>query len=208
MCEAPLITSWFRRNRNKALLFGGFSLLAIQILIAYFLPIFDHALHDQNKRIWPGQQRKYDDDVYISSSSSSQHIQPAKESAATKENVVTRTNVDTTLRLNELAFVPVCDIGSIDAISAVRRATTQYCKEKIINITCAIESNNFYPYRLVNNCPSDGHVANKQLGCYRDDKKERLLKGYYSNLKTKNTPQKCIQLCLQSGFVYAGVQYS
>lgn len=82
------------------------------------------------------------------------------------------------------------------------------CKEIIINASCAIQSGTFYPKRLPNYCPNEPFSAYRSLGCHRDDKKFRTLCSYYINLKTTNTPEKCVDLCLQSGFVYAGVQYS
>lgn len=112
------------------------------------------------------------------------------------------------LKLGDLKFKPTCDILAKEAISAVYRAQTQHCKETIVNITCAIQNGKFYPTKLPNQCPHEPYSENRALGCYKDDKKFRTLSGYYINFKTKNTPQKCIQLCLQSGFVYAGVQYS
>lgn len=112
------------------------------------------------------------------------------------------------IKLDNLKFKPVCDIVSKEAISAVHRAQTQTCKEIIVNITCAIQMGTFYPKHLLNSCPHQPYVANRPLGCFKDDKKFRTLSGYYINFKTTNTPKRCIQLCLQSGFVYAGVQYS
>lgn len=112
------------------------------------------------------------------------------------------------LKLGDLKFKPICDIVAKEAISAVLRAQTQLCKETIINITCAIQNGQFYPKHLPNYCPHEPFIENRPLGCYKDDKKFRTLSGYYINFKATNTPQKCIQLCLQSGFVYAGVQYS
>lgn len=116
--------------------------------------------------------------------------------------------LNTNLKLGDLKFKPVCDIIAKEAISAVYRAQTQLCKETIINITCAIQNGKFYPNNLPNYCPHEPFSENRPLGCFRDDKKFRTLSGYYINFKTTNTPKKCIQLCLQSGFVYAGVQYS
>ncbi|XP_066992776.2 xylosyltransferase oxt [Anabrus simplex] len=114
----------------------------------------------------------------------------------------------TSLRLEELDFVPMCDIVAKEAISAIHRAKTQRCKQEIVNITCLIQQNQLYPQHLPNSCPSLGYTAGKSLGCYRDEKTFRLLSGYYANLKTTNSPQHCINMCLQSGFPYAGVQYS
>ncbi|GLH11058.1 Xylosyltransferase oxt [Gryllus bimaculatus] len=104
------------------------------------------------------------------------------------------------LRLEELDFVPQCDIVTKEAISAIHRAKTQQCKQEIVNITCLIQQGLLYPHYLPNTCPS--------LGCFRDNKTFRLLSGYYANLKTTNSPKHCIDLCLQSGFPYAGVQFS
>lgn len=112
------------------------------------------------------------------------------------------------LQLDDLKFKPICDIVTKETISAIYRAQTQRCKEIIANISCAIQMAQFYPTHLPNYCPHDSLVANRPLGCYQDDKKFRLLSGYYVNFKANNTPAKCIQMCLQSGFVYAGVQYS
>lgn len=116
--------------------------------------------------------------------------------------------VNSTLKLDDLKFKPICDIVAKEAISAVHRAHSQQCKEIIVNTTCAIQNGTFYPKQLHSNCPHEPFIENKPLGCFKDDKKFRTLSGYYINFKTNNTPKKCIQLCLQSGFVYAGVQYS
>ena len=48
----------------------------------------------------------------------------------------------------------------------------------------------------------------KYIGCFRDEKKSRLLTEHYILQKETNSPQNCIDVCLQSGFPYAGVQYS
>lgn len=114
----------------------------------------------------------------------------------------------TNLKLENFPFQATCDIIAKEAISAIYRAQTHYCKELIANTTCAIQKGTFYPAALPNYCPHEPYHKNRALGCYKDDKKFRTLSGYYINFKTTNTPTKCIQLCLQSGFVYAGVQYS
>lgn len=53
-----------------------------------------------------------------------------------------------------------------------------------------------------------GITPGKSLGCFKDEKNLRRLNGYSVTLKTTNSPENCINLCLQSGFPYAGVQYS
>lgn len=111
--------------------------------------------------------------------------------------------------LSELRFKPKCDILSDKEVaSAVQRARTQACKEQIIDIACQIKSDTFYPKTLPNTCPSGNYIANRLIGCFQDEKKHRLLPSFYSNFKETNSPKKCIQMCLQSGYLYAGVQYS
>ena len=53
-----------------------------------------------------------------------------------------------------------------------------------------------------------GFSTAKPLGCYKDEKNYRILSGFYVDLKSHNSPEYCINLCLQSGFPFAGVQYS
>ncbi|KAK5642064.1 hypothetical protein RI129_008231 [Pyrocoelia pectoralis] len=112
------------------------------------------------------------------------------------------------LRLEELDFIPTCKITTKEAISAIHRAKTQKCKQIISNITCLISDDLLYPKELPNYCPNEGFVAGKSLGCFKDEKSFRLLNGYYGNYKNTNSPDFCMHLCLQSGFLYAGVQYS
>lgn len=111
------------------------------------------------------------------------------------------------LNVKQLGFQPSCDIKSKEAISALHRAKTKPCRKEIANIACAIQSMEFYARRLPNYCLNSNYTANKPLGCYRDEKEYRLLSGYFTNFKRNNSPKKCIQMCLQSGFPYAGVQY-
>lgn len=123
-------------------------------------------------------------------------------------NVANGISTNTNLKLDNNKFKPACVIDAKEAISAIYRAQTRHCKELIANTTCAIQIGTFYPQALPNYCPHEPYTSNNPLGCFKDDKKFRTLSGYYINFKTTNTPTKCIQLCLQSGFVYAGVQYS
>lgn len=92
--------------------------------------------------------------------------------------------------------------------SAIQRASTDSCRKHIIDVACAIQNQTFYPRWLPNTCPSGNHTPNRYLGCFRDQQDERLLNGYLAVHKSNNTPRKCLQVCLQSGFVYAGTQYS
>lgn len=111
--------------------------------------------------------------------------------------------------LSTLQFTPKCDFTSDkEVLSAVQRSHSQPCKEFIVNVACAIKSDTFYPKRLPNTCPSGNYIANRALGCFKDDRKNRVLPGMFTNFKETNSPKKCIQMCLQSGFLLAGVEYS
>lgn len=227
---------WLRRYKLFFLI--GLLLLCIQLLLAYLLPIFgtrgdiydisssgslygnllDERKARQNKAVFNelfAAERPSMDDEYISNSNSMYHnnnfkdsVVLTKTSSSTKDHSEGKNllNVANSQQQNE--FKPICDIVTKEAISAIYRARTQRCKETIANISCAIQMRQFYPFQLPNHCPHDTLVANRPLGCYQDDKKFRLLSGYYVNFKANNTPAKCTQMCLQSGFVYAGVQYS
>lgn len=151
------------------------------------------------------------DDEDIHSNSNLYSKNKIKENSAI-ESVKNFTNSNnkklTNLRLDELKFKLPCDINARESISAIHRAKTQECKKLIANITCDIQNGIFYPKLLPNYCPNDNFIPNRFLGCFKDEKNYRILSGYYTNFKVNNSPYKCIQMCLQSGFLYAGVQYS
>lgn len=114
----------------------------------------------------------------------------------------------TLLRIEELDFKPACEMYSREAISAIHRAKTQKCKQLIVNKTCLIQDGNFYPEKLPNYCPHNAATYGKYLGCYVDEKKLRLLSGFYGNYANTNTRTACLDICVQGGFLYAGVQYA
>lgn len=111
------------------------------------------------------------------------------------------------LRKEELDFIPICEVKSREAISAIHRAKSQYCKQLIINKTCLIQDGSFYPQELNNYCTSKSNVYGRDIGCYMDEKKLRLLSSFYGNYANQNSPKFCLDICVQAGFPYAGVQY-
>lgn len=108
----------------------------------------------------------------------------------------------------KLDFPVSCTIDSKDSISAIHRAKTVRCKELIANVSCLAQEGILFPKILSSSCLSKRFVHGKSLGCYKDDKRYRLLSGYYIDNKNNNFPKLCIQQCLQSGFSYAGVEFS
>ncbi|XP_077264454.1 xylosyltransferase oxt [Temnothorax americanus] len=109
-----------------------------------------------------------------------------------------------------LNFTPACDVTVREAVSAVTRAQSQACKQRIVNATCLSQQGLLYPERVQSLCPHSpgfrGIPIN--LGCFKDDKTLRALSGYYHVFKGNNTPERCAYMCLQSGFPYAGTEYS
>lgn len=172
--------------------------------------ISDHP-NDNIVNVRENANRKPNENTKLASAASAASASASSSSSLSPSSAASAAAVaapETNLKLSNLKFKPVCDIVAKEAISAIYRAHTRYCKEIIANTTCAIQSGTFYPMQLPNYCPHEPYQPNRALGCFKDDKKFRTLSGYYINFKTTNTPAKCIQLCLQSGFVYAGVQYS
>ncbi|GFQ80628.1 xylosyltransferase oxt [Trichonephila clavata] len=115
--------------------------------------------------------------------------------------------IDGALNLDELDFHPWCNITTREAVTAIHRATTQACKHEIANITCLMQQGMLYPKRLPRYCPLKGNEINSYIGCFRDSSKKRLLSNYSKKI-SDNSPTRCIDICLQSGYQYAGVQYS
>lgn len=103
---------------------------------------------------------------------------------------------------------PVC-VLSEDAVSAVRRAATEDCRDQIKRIDCSAQSGELYPTKLESLCPLEVNaaLAGKRMGCFRDAFNARILSGASSTDKKKNCPDNCISACLGSGFPFAGVQF-
>lgn len=183
----------------KCILFIVLLAFFVQILIALnFFPSDSDTLlnkHVSYKRqeIGDVSARKgnpgYEDDEDLTSKNTKQH------------------KIIQTLRLEELDFQPPCDVKSREAISAIHRAKTQFCKKEIVNKTCLIQNDDFYPKELPNNCPKKGMSYGRYLGCYQDEKKLRLLSSFYGNYATTNSRHSCLDICVQAGLPYAGVQY-
>ena len=87
-----------------------------------------------------------------------------------------------------------CGFNSLhkDAKSALRRASTPECLQRIADAACANQKGTLYPPALRNLCPAvtDERVAGHYLGCFEDSFDRRLLKGGVGKFKSTNTPRK------------------
>ncbi|XP_055612226.1 xylosyltransferase oxt isoform X2 [Uranotaenia lowii] len=215
-----LALRWFRRYKVFFLI--GFLIVAAQIFLAYKLlkiPVSGTGSseeRDLSKRLYEkyvkrvvGPNLSADDEDPGGDQKQADTKLDGRSKDGTVGNQSGRKHSGRTyLNLKELDFVPPCDIYSKETVSAIIRAKSQSCKRQIVDIACEIQKGTFYPKWLPNYCPNGNFVPNRSLGCYQDEKNFRLLSGYYTNFKSNNSPKRCIQLCLQSGFLYAGVQYS
>lgn len=197
-------------RRYKLLFLIGILILAFQVFLAYKsfkIPIYKtneeaqiisgSSIQQQQKQFQNNINNNNDDeDVLINSNVQNQDV--AIKSAEKSSTL-----------LSELKFKPKCDIlKDKEVISALQRARTQECKEHIVDVACNIKSGQLYSKTLPNSCPSINYIANRSIGCFKDEKRNRLLSSFYANYKETNSPKKCIQMCLQSGYLFAGMQYS
>lgn len=215
-----MINQLFKRYRIYFLLV--FAIIAVQILLYFKLPLNistsylvgsksepKDKVHQKNRitgkpvnnpsQSLSGSLSNDDEDIIHSNINNLKHV-PRPESKS-HINFLKGFNVTQDCDINKIA-------NNKETVSAIHRAKSQECKKHIIDIACAIEAGKFYPQQLPNYCPGKNYISSRSLGCFKDEKKFRILAGYYTNFKESNSAKKCIQMCLQSGFLYAGVQYS
>ncbi|XP_053673319.1 xylosyltransferase oxt [Anopheles nili] len=210
MQKFPLRLLW----RYKVFVLIGFIIVAAQLFLAYKLlrlPLSGNETteeRDLSRKLYDKYVRKPStgDGTVGSNLTISHNGEKATAAGHIRSDRDSNTN-QLTLRLDELEFVPPCELTRKETISAIHRAKSQSCKAKIVEVACEIQAGKFYPQRLPSYCPRGDHSPNRALGCFRDQKDFRLLSGYYSTFKTNNSPERCIRLCLQSGYPFAGVQY-
>lgn len=213
LLSCPGRWSW----RFKVILVFLVAILSVQLLLAYHSSNLDDQPRDGGTsgafaQLNSGGFPPVDDDDSNNPPSNSNHHHPPKEdfirsisSQADEAGVGLGGVGGGVIGTHPLSS---CRVQSRDALSAVNRAKTEDCKKQILDTVCAIESGTFYAQQLVSRCPRGNFTSGRPLGCFQDDQTNRLLDGYYVNNKETNSPKKCMEICLQSGFTYAGVQYS
>lgn len=201
----PKYNKWMRRYRTFFVI--GIVILSFQIFLAVkFVSISKNVSTEENQ--WGPSNSDNEGDQEIESNSARRIKLEDDEDIAVSSKTKLKPNQTHYLRYEDLEFKPPCQIVTKDAISAINRAKTQKCKQLISNITCLSLVGKLYPTELRGSCPAKGYVAGRELGCFKDDKNYRLLSGYVGSYKKDNSPKFCRQVCLQSGFPYAGVEYS
>ena len=137
-------------------------------------------------------------------------LPPDKQANSNKSQPRRNRTTTVTLDRKSLNFTPICDVSGREAVSAITRAQSQICKQRIANVTCLSQKGLLYPKTLQSSCPHSLGFTGvpKNIGCFKDDKTFRVLTGYYAIYKSNNSPQRCAYMCLQSGYPYAGTEYS
>ncbi|KAL3284632.1 hypothetical protein HHI36_018786 [Cryptolaemus montrouzieri] len=190
---------WFRRY--KIFFIFGTTILVFQVLLT--LKFFALSKNNKEQKWQPVLERtSFTSEGKIRSGSFDDEI------AGNVPNRNIKVKSKPQLKLEDLNFTPNCKISEREAISAINRAKSKKCKQLIANITCLSSEGRLYPKKLSNFCVDHSNNTGKALGCFKDDKEFRLLSGFYGVHSKDNSPGNCMRLCLQSGFPYAGVEYS
>lgn len=72
------------------------------------------------------------------------------------EKVPSAVLIDKSAPQESFGLSVVCNVSGREAISAINRAKTSYCKQLILNTTCALRNGQLYPVRLPHSCPANG----------------------------------------------------
>ncbi|KAJ8925077.1 hypothetical protein NQ315_001249 [Exocentrus adspersus] len=202
--SGPKNNKWMRRYRTFFLV--GCVILCLQIYLAARFLALNRTVEPEENQWRPLNADNELEEAEANSAGRSKLFNPDDEDVAVKNKAYA--NQSHALKYDELEFTPPCQITTKEAVSAINRAKTQKCKQLISNVTCLSYANQLYPQELEGSCPAEGFTAGKELGCFKDEKNFRLLNGYFGVNKNENSPRFCMKLCLQSGFPYAGVEYS
>ncbi len=110
---------------------------------------------------------------------------------------------------SDVANVPCLQVHS-DAESALQRASSRQCKADIAKAACRNEAKTLHPGKMKNLCPTrmDEDSRGRYLGCFSDSFSDRIFQGVMYKLKEDNTAEKCLALCTEAAYSYAGLQYA
>ena len=92
-----------------------------------------------------------------------------------------------------------------DAQSAIKRAKSPECKQKLKDVACAANSETLYPKEIQPTC--DFYQKVNYVGCFQDNRDFRILNGTPLRHPNVMTPYDCVNHCYEQGYDYAGVQW-
>ncbi|XP_033231945.1 xylosyltransferase oxt [Belonocnema kinseyi] len=188
----------------------GISILCIQVYLAYtFLTLENEDQRSSRRRDVRDFSLSEEGDG-LPRGTRQLKLPPDKQANSNKSQPRRNRTTAITLDRKSLNFTPICDVSGREAVSAITRAQSQLCKQRIANVTCLSQKGVLYPTTLQSSCPHSLGFTGvpKNVGCFKDDKTFRVLTGYYAIYKGNNSPQRCAYMCLQSGYPFAGTEYS
>ena len=102
--------------------------------------------------------------------------------------------------ISESGFCDTTSLGKM-AQSALERAKSEECKQKILNVACM--GDDLYPKELKSTC--DYYEKVKYLGCFQAFSNEGIF-NHKMKYADYNSPYQCSKHCLQKNFTLTGVQ--
>ena len=96
-----------------------------------------------------------------------------------------------------------------DAKSAIKRAKSEECREKLEELACLNVEDKLYAKSLPKLCPVkiDDKVKGHYLGCFQDSFAGRILNDISVKKYNDNGKETCLKECQDSAFMYSGLQY-
>ncbi|KRX39213.1 Xylosyltransferase oxt [Trichinella murrelli] len=106
-----------------------------------------------------------------------------------------------------LSVTARCNL-SVETEKALKRAQSESCKQQIINAYCSHLKGSLYPAALHRSCPyEESFWRLRNLGCYADSRKKRLLNSAGIRIGNFNSINACVDYCFQLGCSIAGVEF-
>ena len=90
-----------------------------------------------------------------------------------------------------------------NAQSAIKRAQSPECKQKLKDIACLGDA--AFPSSIQPTCSFYDQI--NYLGCFQDAHQSRHLNGSKTRLKNTMTPYDCVTYCHEKGYALAGVEF-
>ncbi|GAB6027222.1 hypothetical protein CHUAL_001512 [Chamberlinius hualienensis] len=159
-------------------------------------------------KVLPRSKKQYEEEIHFLESSAKQHLVSNRPSSniTIAHEVAVKLNEVSSVNISELGIQLNCDIISKDAMNCIKRAKTLDCKLRIANISCLYQERKLIPSQLPRYCKTHGVKKGDYLGCFGDKGTIRILPNLLGSY-TNATSDKCIDMCLQTGYRYAGVKY-
>ena len=97
-----------------------------------------------------------------------------------------------------------------EALSAIKRAESQSCRQQIVDVACLNDQGLLYPKKLPNLCPylKRAETKGQYVGCFQDSFTERLFSGSVHKFPDTNEKELCLKTCYDAGFRYSGLQFA